>query len=63
MDDVFLDPFVAYERFARQSEERNEVGFARRHKRFLLAEWKHSADLFSERGRDRAVSDLSRRGG
>jgi hypothetical protein len=46
MDDVPSDPLVAYERFMRQVEERDEVGFARRHNRFFLAEWKHFVELF-----------------
>jgi hypothetical protein len=46
MDDVPSDPLVAYERFMLQVEERDEVGFARRHKRFFLAEWKHFVELF-----------------
>jgi hypothetical protein len=46
MDDVPLDASVAYERFVRQAEETGEAGFARRHKRFFLEEWKHFVDLF-----------------
>jgi hypothetical protein len=46
MADVPLDTLVAYERFVRQAEETGEAGFARRHKRFFLEEWKHFVDLF-----------------
>jgi hypothetical protein len=48
MDDVPSDSFVAYVRFVRQAEETLEDGFARRHKRFFMAEWKHFVDLFAE---------------
>jgi hypothetical protein len=46
MADVPPDALVAYERFVRQAEERDEVGFARRHKQFFLAEWQHFVELF-----------------
>jgi hypothetical protein len=46
MDDVPSEALVAYERFVRRGEETGEVGFARRHKRFFLEEWKHFVDLF-----------------
>jgi riboflavin synthase alpha subunit len=46
MDDVPSDALVAYERFVRRAEETGEAGFARRHKRFFLEEWKHFVDLF-----------------
>ena len=50
MDDVPSDSSVAYVRFVREGEETLEDGFARRHKRFFLDEWKHFVDLFAERG-------------
>jgi hypothetical protein len=46
MADVPSDALVAYERFVRRAEETGEAGFARRHRRFFLEEWKHFVDLF-----------------
>jgi hypothetical protein len=48
MDDVPSDSSVAFVRFVRQAEETLEDGFARRHKRFFITEWKHFVDLFAE---------------
>ena len=48
MNDVPSDSSVAYVRFVRQAEETLEDGFARRHKRFFITEWKHFVDLFAE---------------
>jgi hypothetical protein len=45
MEDVPSDAVLAYERFVRWAEERGESGFARRHRRFFLEEWKHFVDL------------------
>jgi hypothetical protein len=47
MDDVPSESLVAYERFVRAAEDRDEVGFARRHKKFLLEQWGRFGDLFS----------------
>jgi len=47
MNDVPSDSSIAYERFVRQAEETLEHGFARRHKRFFLEEWKHFNDSVS----------------
>jgi hypothetical protein len=44
MADMPSDALVAYERFVRQAEETGEAGFAHRHKRFFLEEWKHFVD-------------------
>lgn len=49
LDDVPAEAPVGCARFIRAAEERDEVGFARRHKRrFLLQQWERSVDMFSK---------------
>ena len=48
LDDVPSEAQVAYERFVRAAEDHDEVGFARRQKRFLLQQWERFVDMFSK---------------
>ena len=48
LDDVPSEAPVAYERFVRTAEDYDEVGFARRHKRFLVQQWDRFVDMFSK---------------
>ncbi len=48
LDDAPSEAPVAYERFVRAAEDYEEVGFARRHKRFTLRHWERFVDMFSK---------------
>jgi hypothetical protein len=48
LNDVPSEAPVAYERFVRAAEEKDEVGFARRHKCFLLRQWERFVEMFSK---------------
>jgi hypothetical protein len=47
LDNVPSEATVAYERFVRAAEDYDEVGFARRHKRFLIQQWDRFVEMFS----------------
>jgi hypothetical protein len=43
---IVADPLEAYGIFVQQAEEKDEIAFVRRYKRFFLREWKHFVDSF-----------------
>lgn len=50
LDSVPSEASITYERFVRAAEEKDEVGFARRHKRFLQQQWERFVEMFSKLG-------------
>jgi hypothetical protein len=48
LEDVPSEATLAYERFVRVAEDYDEVGFARRHKRFMQQQWERFVEMFSK---------------